>query len=267
MMNIRKHKWTIAMVLIVCLALLPAMAEGESPETIGTIEARVGEYITFGHYEQDNKQENGKEPIEWLVMDIQDGRAFVISRYGLEPISIHNTDEEATWETCDLRAWLNGEFMEIAFTDAECARIPVTAVEAHKDPNADKYYYPKDIDPGNDTQDQIFVLSAVEKEHYFLGAEAGCKATAYAIAKGAKVYDKNYSAVRLPNPRSEKEESDPGYCFWWLRSPGEVNGSFAYASYNGGYFWGDDLEHSNHFTTEFGCGVTVRPAMWVELEP
>ena len=39
----------------------------------------IGEYFAFGVYEQDNDLTNGKEPIEWLVLDVQDGEDLLLS--------------------------------------------------------------------------------------------------------------------------------------------------------------------------------------------
>ena len=35
----------------------------------GILKIQIGDYITFGSYEQDNDISNGKEDIEWLVLD------------------------------------------------------------------------------------------------------------------------------------------------------------------------------------------------------
>ena len=43
--------------------------------------ADVGDYVYFGAYEQDGDTSNGKEKIEWLVLDKQDNRALVLSKY------------------------------------------------------------------------------------------------------------------------------------------------------------------------------------------
>lgn len=283
MMNIRKHKWTIAMVLIVCLASLPAMAEGETPDAIGKIEAKVGEYITFGHYEQDNKQENGPEPIEWLVMDIQDGRAFVISRYALEYMQYHRTvsvDASVTWETWDLRAWLNNEFMAAAFMEEEQARIPTVTVPAHEARGFEG-------NPGNDTQDQVFLLSSAEVEKYLPlevgyekvwelekahiqlekderwdilteGSNAKCQATAYAAASAEARLG---HAIDVGIGFTQKDDVN---CWWWLRSPGEFDGSAGMIGPNGASFGIGYYSLSKGKTYE---DIAVRPAMWVELEP
>ena len=46
--------------------------------------AQVGDIITFGNYEQDNKTANGKEAIEWKVLEKdQNGKMLLISRYAV----------------------------------------------------------------------------------------------------------------------------------------------------------------------------------------
>ncbi|MBE5767434.1 MAG: extracellular solute-binding protein [Clostridiales bacterium] len=247
----------------------PALTE----QNTAVFAEKVGDIITFGSYEQDNNLENGAEPIEWQILDIQDGRALVISKYGLDTQPIHNTHEEATWETCDLRVWLNGEFMDAAFTDDERAKIPTVTVVAHKDPSAYDISpsVPADIDPGNDTEDQVFILSSMEVHHYFNGAGARrCKATEYAIAKGAWVHDGETEYLSLPSPGRGTDTDDYGYCFWWFRSPGMVQGTFAYANADGHYLLNNSLEHTRKvfaYRPSREGYICVRPAMWIELTP
>ena len=54
----------------------------------GIKSVNVGDYITFGTYEQDNNTSNGKEDIEWLVLanNLWKGkhRILVISRFALD---------------------------------------------------------------------------------------------------------------------------------------------------------------------------------------
>ena len=45
---------------------------------------KVGDIITFGEYEQDGNIINGKEPIEWIVADSNDGNYLLVSRYILD---------------------------------------------------------------------------------------------------------------------------------------------------------------------------------------
>ena len=127
-----------------------------------------GAYISFGKYEQDNDTSNGKEDIEWIVLDVIDGKALVISKYALDaqPYDI-DVVSDCTWETCSLREWLNSAFINDAFSDSEKTMI-LTA---------------------NLTQDQVFLLSVAEVEEYFDSDGAGqFKATAYAQANGSGSY-------------------------------------------------------------------------------
>lgn len=38
---------------------------------------KVGDTYVFGQYEQDNDLSNGKEPIEWIVIDVVNGKALI----------------------------------------------------------------------------------------------------------------------------------------------------------------------------------------------
>ncbi|MBQ7036648.1 MAG: TIR domain-containing protein, partial [Clostridia bacterium] len=195
--------------------------------------AKVGDYVFFGAYEQDNNTENGKEDIEWLVLEVKDGKALVISKYALD-CKQYNTDlTGVTWETCTLRKWLNNDFLGAAFSTDEKAIIPTVTVSADKNP---KY----STNPGNATQDQVFLLSITEVNKYFSSDSARqCKPTAYAVAKGASV------------------NSDNGNCWWWLRSPGDLQDAAAIVTYGGAVYEYAFYVHA--------VNSAVRPALWIDL--
>lgn len=147
--------------------------------------ASVGDYVLFGSYEQDNDLENGKEDIEWLVLDIKDDKALLISKYGLDCKPYNETKTRTTWETSDIRSWLNSDFINSAFTTDEDDMIPTITVFA--DPNP---VY--DTDPGNETQDKVFLLSIDEANKYFdSDTERECKPTEYALVNGTFVNENN----------------------------------------------------------------------------
>ncbi len=153
-----------------------------------------GEYIKFGNYPQNN--DNTKEPIEWLVLEVSDQEALLVSRYGLDCKLYHHRDVPMTWEQCDLRKWLNNEFLEIAFSEEEQQRIRLSEVVNDDNP---KY----GTSGGNNTQDRVFCLSLAEAERYFKNnGERQCHPTAHARNQGVWVNSGN------------------GCCYWWLRSPG-----------------------------------------------
>ena len=72
---------------------------------------KVGDYVNFGTYEQDNNTSNGKEEVEWLVLEVKDGKALIISKYALDCKPYNTGLTGATWETCTLRKWLNNNFI------------------------------------------------------------------------------------------------------------------------------------------------------------
>ena len=79
--------------------------------------------ITFGRYEQDGNLENGKEPIDWIVLTYDEEKTLVISRYVLDNKCFNEGYEEAEWENSTIRKWLNNDFKNSAFSDAEQERI------------------------------------------------------------------------------------------------------------------------------------------------
>ena len=195
--------------------------------------AKAGDYVLFGAYEQDNNISNGKENVEWLVLEVKDGKALVISKYALD-CQLYNTSyTNVTWETCTLRKWLNNDFINAAFSADEKAMIPTVTVSADKNP-----YH--STNPGNATQDQVFLLSITEVNKYFSYDRARqCKPTNYAVSGGAYVNSSN------------------GNCYWWLRSPGQRQNIVAGVD-NGGVVRGDG--HSVDY-----ANLAVRPALWIDL--
>ena len=60
------------------------------------------------------------------MLEVNGNKALLISSYGLDCKEYHHEFEFITWENCDLRKWLNGEFFRRAFTVAEQKKIAVT---------------------------------------------------------------------------------------------------------------------------------------------
>ena len=204
-------------------------------DTCGTY--TYGDIITFGHYEQDNNTTNGKEPIEWRIIDKNEAGQYLIVSEKVLAVRPYNTmDISITWEKSTIRSWLNGygasdnadgydytsnNFIDTAFTAEEKARILLSGVSAHPSP---KYK----TNPGNVTQDKIFLLSIVEANQYFSN-------------------DTDRKAMRYSS-----------YFGWWLRSPGNSTNFAAIVNIDGSVY-------NYGFAVNDG-GLGVRPAMWVNLE-
>ena len=207
--------------------------------------AKVGDYVFFGAYEQDNDTSNGKEDVEWLVLEIKDGKALVISKYALDCKQYNTSYTDVTWETCTLRKWLNNDFLGAAFSADEKAMIPTVTVSADEN-------LAYGTGPSNATQDQVFLLSIMEANKYFSSNSARqCEATDYAVANGAYVNSGNSN------------------CRWWLRSPGYEQSNAAVVGSGGdvgeignpvGYIYYDGYRVGDR-----GADA-VRPALWIDLK-
>ena len=85
--------------------------------------SKVGNIVRYGHYEQDNDLNNGKEEIEWVVLAVLDRKSLLISKYGLDARPYNLSFKAIKWETCSLRRWLNNDFFKTAFTLKEQSAI------------------------------------------------------------------------------------------------------------------------------------------------
>jgi hypothetical protein len=70
---------------------------------------------------------------DWYVLDKQDGRALIITEKVIEKRAYHNQECEITWETCDMRKYLNGEFYN-SFSETDRSRIIEVVNENHDNP-------------------------------------------------------------------------------------------------------------------------------------
>lgn len=66
--------------------------------------------VKFGTYGED---------IEWLVIDKNDDTALLLSKKILDCKNYNESNTEVTWEGSDMRAWLNSDFINNAFTSEE----------------------------------------------------------------------------------------------------------------------------------------------------
>ena len=202
------------------------------PKTLKT--AEVGGSVFFGTYQG--------EDIEWRVLAKENGKVFVISEYGLDWKPYNENFDDVTWETCTLRKWLNGEFLNTAFSEEEQARIATTTVSADRNPEYG-------ANPGNATNDKVFLLSIAEAEKYFEDDEdRRCAPTAYVKEQGVYVNDYHYRA------------SGEATCWWWLRSPGGNQKHAASVSSDGSVDCNGDYVDCDY------DDVTIRPALWINPE-
>ena len=199
---------------------------------------KVGDIIQFGDW-------------DWRVLDLQDDRALIITEHVIERRPYHVEPAHVTWETCILRRYLNGEFLQ-KFKEEEQRRIAETSIQ-----NSDNLWF--DTKGGKDTTDKVFLLSLEEIDRYF--GDSGDYQN-----KRRKTYEGQY-------PSGKWVPSDGGYAFsnandsdriakhnnqppwWWLRSPGDN-------SFNAAYVNGDGSVFVYGSIALYDTGG-VRPALWL----
>ena len=78
-----------------------------------------GSVVQFGTFETDGESSNGKEKLNWIILDRIDDEVLLISEdillsraYNPVPFA------EITWEKCDLRSYLNNDFYEKFIVDS-----------------------------------------------------------------------------------------------------------------------------------------------------
>ena len=192
-----------------------------------------GDYVKFGHYEQDNNKKNGAESIRWLVLMENDGKLLLLSDKALANIQFNVKSNGATWGESSLRKWLNNDFLNEAFTASEAAAIQTTQVQdtalhTYSEWNTNNRF-------SGTTEDKIFCLSYLEACMLLTRQYARCEPTT--------VVSKSKNKILL---------MDKAYTYWWLRTSSYKNNAMMIA----GDGFSSAYEHHRQ--------ICVRPAMWVD---
>ncbi len=121
----------IAALVMVLLLTMPAAMADETLRGYSRQEGYV--YVSFGMYPQ--TAEGGREPIVWRVLQVEDGRAYILSEYVLEARRIHGDYKEyanrptarypgfsGDFTRSEMSLYLNGEFTA-NFTPGELALL------------------------------------------------------------------------------------------------------------------------------------------------
>jgi hypothetical protein len=167
------------------------------------------------------------------VLDVQSDRILIITENIIEQRKYNNTSDKSAWETCDLRKYLNGEFLN----ELDMPRILTVANR-----NPEMWYGTK---RDTDTQDSIFLLSLEDIAKYF-GISGQLS---YKNSEEKKLVDDQYNQNRIAMFRDKP-------MWWWLRSGGSYLRTMCI------------LDTGN--IAVYGVGVSikqgVRPALWLKLD-
>ena len=228
------------------LGIRPAMwldlTENTMIEKIEIFIPKVGDHLYYGSYEQDGIESNGVEPVEWRVLDKQDNKVLVISEYVLEKhaIDLREGDKSITWETCEARAWMNGEFYNTLFSSEEKEKVILSTVTADTNP------YCPNVTQGSDTEDYLFLLSVKEAETYF---------------------DSASERLTRSTPAEQKKNgsSYQGVAASWLRSRG-IGVGYNREKLCFSFISTDTFDPGDCSVFSYPTGYgDIRPAMWLDL--
>ncbi len=144
-----------------------------------------GDPFIYGEYWQREAEKDGKEDIEWIVLNKAEGRILVISKYALDYKQYHSSGTHTKWDDCSLKTWLNGDFLNAAFS----------AAEQHKIACIDQ------------KRGSIFLMDMNDINSFLpTNGSRKCKATRYVRAKTNFANEEN------------------GNCRWWLQASGLDSG-------------------------------------------
>lgn len=179
-------------------------------------DAMPGEIIFFGKYPQ--SEDAMERPVAWRVLQNSGNELFILSEFILDCKRYHGNRADITWRDCvditwrdcDLRGWLNNEFYNAAFHEAEKKFIKTT----HCTDNGES---------SPDTEDKVFLLSVAElKDLSDIHGRDLRRAFGTDFAKARKpdgcslyVYDKANKDNYIT--RAGKVT---GCSWWWLRTQG-----------------------------------------------
>ena len=241
----------------------PEPATTEALETVVLKDAKIGDIVQMGTYEQDGDAEK-EDPICWDVLDKDGDAMMLISHDVIAYQRFSDSFKCVIWEDSQIRSWLNQEFYAEAFDETEQASIRETTLEnpstvgfaAHVDPSGDVQV--RESRP--DTKDKIFLLSWKEAEQYYgnrlTDASILGRRPSRAVLQKRKAIFTDLIIEELPAmyPYSRHLPDGTERLPWMLRSTGMKDYNILVIGYEGK--WDQDYPDSYN---------GVRPVMWVNV--
>ena len=241
----------------------PEPATTEALETVVLKDAKIGDIVQMGTYEQDGDAET-EDPICWDVLDKDGDAVLLISHDVIAYQRFSDSRKCVIWEDSEIRTWLNQEFYAEAFDETEQASIRETTLEnpstvgfaAHVDPSGDVQV--RESRP--DTKDKIFLLSWKEAEQYYgnrlTDAYILGRRPSRAVLQKRETIFTDIIIEELPAmyPYSRHLADGTERLPWMLRSTGMKDYTILVIGYEGK--WDQDYPDSYN---------GVRPVMWVNV--
>lgn len=226
-----KARTTISLILVSLIVMIFSIATAEikPPAEVNQVDGCV----ILGTYEQWNNNidglwyvDNGKEPIEWIVLEQDGTKVLLVSKYPLDYKQYNTQKGQYTWKNSSIRTWLNNAFIKDAFSSEEQAAILSVKIETGGEFIDSKWPKSSKIT----TEDKVFLLSYSEVKKYLKTDKV--EVNEYVGPKGGSIFADDDS--------------------WWLRSSGKKEDEACYAGH---------ARNESGWLTDWRC---VRPAMWID---
>lgn len=233
-------------------------------------DAKKGEIVSFGSFEQDGVADNGAEPLKWIVLDKIDGRLLLLALDSIAARPYHRVPfEDVTWGKSDLRQWMNTTFLDEAFSGSQqsllvphdttdldtpdAAGTPSNPEDSENEARdetksvtqegtpGDSGIQERDAPEGSVQADRVFALSRIEADIYLNND------VTRSLLGAARISD---AAADPALPIDEDGRAD-----WWLRSRGHYGFTAQFVDRSGApYAPGANVD----------AVYAVRPAVWVD---
>ena len=137
------------------------------------------------------------EPIRWRILSESDGSVFILAD-GIIVNKAYDAGGDNNYKNSDIRAWLNGEFLNTAFGDVAQGLIETTEVDNSAYSTGDS----SNENACENTFDKVFLLSwrEVTNSDYGFSNDTARQMTVSDYARSTGAY------------------TDSGCGYWWLRS-------------------------------------------------
>ena len=185
------------------------------------------------------------EPIKWRILSESEGEALILCESILAN-KAYDAGYNNNYKESDIRAWLNAEFYNTAFTTLQQSLIKTTEVDnsASTTSSSTNQY------ACENTFDKVFLMSYQEMLNPDYGFSTSNDGD---VARERQPTD--YS--RATGAWMNTSTSYYGNGYWWLRSPYSLDYYLASIVYYGGY-----VGYHNVYITDFG----VVPALNIQLD-
>ena len=260
-MNKKIRRWTTRLLIIsIVIMSLTGCGNGSTgTEAVTKTTLSKGQIITFGCYEQDGDIDNGKEPIKWQVLDVDDGKALLVSNNIIDSVEYNESTgiygneetESSPWSSSYIFEWLNNDFMTTAFSSEEISLIQDTTDYSLSNPEIigsvfllsyeeiQKYYNLKTVTLTNYYNKSEYQCSFAN--------ELLCEPTEYALSKKIDSGELTEDSIKIL--------TDEGF---------EIDSTYAGKTY-AGYWLRSSLNWDSWFTAE-GHALIVQQDGTIELD-